>query len=68
MIEITQFYKIWICGRAQCYQNVYKVSKCLTGLIKRYGTTHFLLDGLSCNLQDTLEVLCLTFPQNLKEF
>ena len=28
----------------------YKVSKCLTGLIKRYGTTHFLLNGLSCNL------------------
>ena len=47
--------------------NVYKVSKCLTGLIKRYGTTCFLLNGLSCSLQNTLGVLCLTFLQTLKE-
>ena len=42
--------------------------KCLKCLVKRYSTTHFFLDGLSCNLQDILEVLCLTFPQDLKQF
>ena len=45
-----------------------KISKCLTGFIKSYSTTHFLMNEMSCNLQDTLGVLCLTFLQNLKEF
>ena len=57
---------MWICGRAQYYQHVYKFSKHLIGLIKRYGTTHFLLNGLGCNLQNVLEVLWLLFLQNLK--
>ena len=38
------------------------------GFIKSYGITHFLMIEMSCNLQDTLGVLCLTFLQNVKEF
>ena len=35
-------------------------------LIKSYGTTHFLMNGMSCILQDTLGVLCLTFLQKFE--
>ena len=58
--------EIWIWGRAQHYQCVYKISKHFTIFNKRYSTTHFLIIHMSCNLQDVLGVLCLTFLQNLK--
>ena len=48
--------------------NMFKVSKCLECLITRYGTTCSLLNEWGCNLQNALEVLCLTFPTEFEVF
>ena len=32
------------------------------GLIKRYGTTHFPMNGLSCNLQEYIRGIMLNIP------
>ena len=54
-------------GRAQYYQHLYENLKCLAGFIKSYGTTDFLMNEMSSNVQDVLGVLYLTFLQNLKD-
>ena len=47
--------------------NMYKkLPKQTTGFIKSYGTTHFPIVQMSCNLQNVLEVVWLTFPQNFE--